>query len=797
MVSNGVDMGTELMGPNISNALGHGEDIGFVKLHDHILHLNGADWRYHQQKLPQLMNDSIPKMELYIKNRIENLSENTLAFGAKDPRALFFLDAWHTACEQNIKFILVFRDWQFAVSSLLKRHSRSLLQFNQPMTQRSIDLNFWHYPDLAAQMWLISVERMLACAKAYPAQTLLFEQSAMVEKNEQICEAAVIKGILFSALKCDVFQPDLMQKNIPSSMLDMISPSLKQKCDAMLSKLREVADVASPHKIEKRPAPQLVSDVMDEHLLVAVQDKQEKNILQLPSNGNRKITFKGESIEDSIATLKTMHTDILNKVDWDALLAYPDVSANNSIELFYLAVKAKIHYASEIFILRAIQKRDLYWQWVHLGDHYFRLKHFTSAAQCYAKANDSQPEHAGIIAKLADIATVEERYKDSHELLQKARSLDPDHSAIRDAQVRLERAIKVNSQHNNVNDEAHSTKLVTDYTLVSNAMAASGDFGKKLEHFMVETNFWLRDNQSWLQKGVEHLTQSAQRCLLDYLFTHLKQYWPIESLYSAFIKSEEITWDRFLSNGVNRSILGDYVMSDVKIGVHIHVSYLHLLPEILALMKALPRNTQIIITCPSSLEQRLKSIAMLPSTWLIMPVANRGSDIAPWLLTAAPAFINCDMVLKLHTKGTLSSNPAGWRSQLLWSVIGNKANVVSIIERFKQDSTQGVLLPEYHPKIAPNINWGENYALASNVAANIGLSDLPVEVDKFPAGSMFWYRPEALLQLTEYPWRLDDFPEENGEIDGTIMHAIERLISTTAIHGSYKIAFIDRYPKTD
>lgn len=799
MIDNGIDMGTSLMGPSFSNALGHGEDLAFVELHDQILHLNGEDWRYHKRQLPQLMNDSVAKMEQYIEKRKESLNCEAIAFGAKDPRALFFLDAWYTACQQNIKFMLVFRDWKFAVSSLLKRHSRTLLQFNQSISHRSEDINFWLYPDLAAQMWLVSAERMLDCADSYSADTLLFEQSAMIEKNEQLCQAAVLKGILPNALQCDVFQPDLMQQNIPSSMLNMISPSLQQQCDNMLVKLRKAADVACAYKAETRPAPQLVNDLITEFIVSGAQEKVNRTELQLPSVENSKISFRGQPIEDRIVILKTMHKDSLKQVDWDEILAYPDIPANNLIELFYLSVKANIDYASEIFILRAIRKRNLHWQWVHLGDHYFRLKHFASAAECYAKANEIKPEHPGIMAKLADIATVEKRYDDTVVLLQKARALDPENKAIQDAQIRLDRASRISNQDSVIQDEDnHTTKLITDYRTVLNAMAHNADFGKKLDHFMVETNFWLRDNSKWLQDGIEPLTESAQRCLLDYLLTHLAKYWSTESLYAAFIKSEHLLWQRYLSKLHHHSVLGDYLINDTKLGVHIHAYYLHLIPEIFAFLKALPSNTQIVITGPSSVVEKLATIQILPDTCSIIPTENKGRDIAPWLLVAAPKLKECDIVLKLHTKATPhASELAGWRAQLLWSVIGNRKNIVSISERFKQNSSLGLLLPQYHPKIAPKINWGENYPFASDVAVNLGLSGLPLDVDPFPAGSMFWYRPKALLKLTTYPWGLNDFPEEDGQIDCTVMHAIERLISTTAMCSGFKIGFIDRYPKDD
>ena len=52
--------------------------------------------------------------------------------------------------------------------------------------------------------------------------------------------------------------------------------------------------------------------------------------------------------------------------------------------------------------------------------------------------------------------------------------------------------------------------------------------------------------------------------------------------------------------------------------------------------------------------------------------------------------------------------------------------------------------------------------------------DLPDEI-LFPAGDMLWMRTKAVEKLFRLNWSERDFPPEEGQVDCTIMHAIERL----------------------
>ena len=57
----------------------------------------------------------------------------------------------------------------------------------------------------------------------------------------------------------------------------------------------------------------------------------------------------------------------------------------------------------------------------------------------------------------------------------------------------------------------------------------------------------------------------------------------------------------------------------------------------------------------------------------------------------------------------------------------------------------------------------------------------------FPAGTMFWARTKSISELFDLQLDKKDFPEEKGQVDGTIAHAIERLFGIIPAKKGYKV----------
>ncbi len=165
----------------------------------------------------------------------------------------------------------------------------------------------------------------------------------------------------------------------------------------------------------------------------------------------------------------------------------------------------------------------------------------------------------------------------------------------------------------------------------------------------------------------------------------------------------------------------------------------------------------------------------------IRVVPNQGRDIAPVLTEFADVLPAYDVVGHVHGKRSRWHEDVNvgevWREFLWQNLIGGRHPMMDrIIAQFELEPQLGLVFPS-DPHI---IGWTQNHELAISLAKRMGYeSPLPHAFD-FPVGTMFWMRVAALRPLLGLGLDWHDYPSEPVPIDGTILHALERLLPFSA-----------------
>ena len=179
----------------------------------------------------------------------------------------------------------------------------------------------------------------------------------------------------------------------------------------------------------------------------------------------------------------------------------------------------------------------------------------------------------------------------------------------------------------------------------------------------------------------------------------------------------------------------------------------------------------------------------------VMP--NRGRDIGPLLTGFAREIVSggYDVLGHVHGKQSLSVDAGTgnlWREFLWENLIGGSYPMLDVVAAaFATQPDLGLMMAE-DPHL---VGWDANRAIAETLAARMGVG-LPLDdFFDFPLGNMFWARPGALAPLLALDLAWEDYPAEPLPYDGTLLHALERIVPYAAQLAGFSVAGL-RVPGT-
>lgn len=231
---------------------------------------------------------------------------------------------------------------------------------------------------------------------------------------------------------------------------------------------------------------------------------------------------------------------------------------------------------------------------------------------------------------------------------------------------------------------------------------------------------------------------------------------------------------------------------NLTIGVHLHLHYQDMLEEFIYFLKNIEQRFSLYVSInnQTNIEAiRSKLTKDLPyATVCVEQMPNKGRDIGPLLAGFGKRMAKHEIICHIHSKRSLHNvNKSDWRRQLLVNLLGSKTIVRNILQSFFENDRLGIVFPEYHHSLRGQISWGTNFEICEKLANGLGIKINKESLNLFPAGSMFWAKRESIQNLFDTKLDWNNFPDEDGQVDGTVAHAVERLFGEIAASNNFEI----------
>jgi len=224
------------------------------------------------------------------------------------------------------------------------------------------------------------------------------------------------------------------------------------------------------------------------------------------------------------------------------------------------------------------------------------------------------------------------------------------------------------------------------------------------------------------------------------------------------------------------------VVSSPKIAVQIHIYHTELINEIISSIGNIPYKFDCFISTDTEdkkvcIIDKLEAVSNVNIDRLVVDVyENRGRDIAPFLTQMQSLINDYEYICHIHTKKSITSICGDdWRRYLFRHLFGSEENVKGIINLLENNPELGIVFPEMFPIFSDADYSEENIAECYRVLEKLMIELKLPDSLAFPGGNMFWAKTAAVIDLFKSGLTATDFPEETGQTNGTLAHAVERV----------------------
>lgn len=178
---------------------------------------------------------------------------------------------------------------------------------------------------------------------------------------------------------------------------------------------------------------------------------------------------------------------------------------------------------------------------------------------------------------------------------------------------------------------------------------------------------------------------------------------------------------------------------------------------------------------------------------------NRGRDISALLVAFREIALKYQYICFVHDKKSkyscLDADVERWIENLWGNTLASEAYVNNLLQIFDGNRELGLLVPpepigEYTDSWYGDA-WRKNFDLVQEMANKLQLKcNLDREKSPITLGTVFWAKTCSIEKLLNIEWQYEDFLDEPLPSDGTISHAIERILGYVAQDAGYETGTI-------
>jgi lipopolysaccharide biosynthesis protein/2-polyprenyl-3-methyl-5-hydroxy-6-metoxy-1,4-benzoquinol methylase len=325
-----------------------------------------------------------------------------------------------------------------------------------------------------------------------------------------------------------------------------------------------------------------------------------------------------------------------------------------------------------------------------------------------------------------------------------------------------------------------------DYKVFPTAMLSWDNTARRRRNSVVFADFSTIRYSQWLSSNAERVLSDPRLAPSEHIvFVNAWNEWaegshlePDQKYGYAYLAATSSVLKNYSKNSVKFKLPNIPAQARSEVAVIAHLHYATTWLDVKQAIQNILAWSPDVYVSVTTLQLAELVLADFPDA-IIEIVDNRGRDIRPFLRTFKRIqSLGYNAIAKVHGKASVYRSDGDLlRRASLQSVLSEAS-----LKFFLDDANLGLLSPAGDLIAHDDRNMFHNAVHTDRLARELGFD---FRRGKFPAGSMFWFRPDALAPLLRLS--VHDFDVERGLADGTRAHAIERLFCSICEHSGYTV----------